>query len=168
MGRRGPRAVPTKLKILRGNPGKRPLDKSEPKPDIAIPDPPKHLGKTAIEEWDRISKQLYDLDLLTKVDRAGLAAYCVTWERWVHAEQRIIGLDEDGKRTKDPSGLVFITKNGYPIQNPYLIIADKAMGQMVKLLSEFGMTPSARSRIQLSSKKQDEDDPFAMYDRQNA
>jgi len=168
MGRRGPSPTPTKLKILRGNPGRRRVNKAEPEPKTEIPVSPKHLQKEAQAEWKRISKQLSDLGLLTKVDRAGLAAYCVAWERWVHAEQRIIGFDEQGNETKEPKGLVFITKNGYPIQNPYLNIADKAMGQMVKLLAEFGMTPSARSRIQLSSKKQDEADPFAMYDSQNA
>jgi hypothetical protein len=36
---------------------------------------------------------------------------------------------------------------GYPIQSPYVSVASKALEQMPKLLTEFGMTPSSRGRI---------------------
>ena len=34
---------------------------------------PKHLQGEARREWNRMSKQLFELDLLTQVDRAALA-----------------------------------------------------------------------------------------------
>ena len=34
---RGRKPVPTALKKLRGNPGKRPLNDAEPKPDVVVP-----------------------------------------------------------------------------------------------------------------------------------
>jgi P27 family predicted phage terminase small subunit len=37
--------------------------------------------------------------------------------------------------------------SGYAIQNPWLSIANKAFDQMMKLMTEFGMTPSSRSRV---------------------
>jgi P27 family predicted phage terminase small subunit len=37
--------------------------------------------------------------------------------------------------------------NDYPMQNPWLPIANKAMRQMHSFLAEFGMTPSARARV---------------------
>jgi P27 family predicted phage terminase small subunit len=37
--------------------------------------------------------------------------------------------------------------SGYPIQNPMLAIANKAQEQCLKILAEFGLTPSSRSRI---------------------
>jgi hypothetical protein len=35
MGKRGPSPKPTSLKVLQGNPGKRKINKSEPKPHMA-------------------------------------------------------------------------------------------------------------------------------------
>jgi phage terminase small subunit len=59
--------------------------------------------------------------------------------------------------------------SGYPIASPYLSIANTAMAQMTRLLVEFGMTPSSRSRVAVSpppaapetrtEPTQDEEDP---------
>ncbi|MEM6560029.1 MAG: phage terminase small subunit P27 family [Planctomycetota bacterium] len=134
---RGRKPKPTAIKELTGNPGKRALNKSEPKPAAKLPACPKHLGDEARKEWRRVTKQLADLNLLTDLDRAVLAAYCQAWGRWVEAETE---LRKHGPVVKSPSG--------YPIQNPYLSIANKAMEQMRKLLPELGLSPSSRSRIQ--------------------
>jgi P27 family predicted phage terminase small subunit len=37
--------------------------------------------------------------------------------------------------------------NGFPMQSPYLAVANKAMEQMRGLLTEFGMSPASRTRI---------------------
>jgi P27 family predicted phage terminase small subunit len=37
--------------------------------------------------------------------------------------------------------------SGYPMLNPHLPIANRAMRQMQTLMAEFGMTPSARARV---------------------
>ena len=39
----GRKTTPTKLKLLKGNPGKRGLNKDEPEPDVRLPNPPSHL-----------------------------------------------------------------------------------------------------------------------------
>ena len=44
-------------------------------------------------------------------------------------------------------GVVIKGTNGFPMQSPYLAIANKAGEQVRLLLSEFGMTPAARSRV---------------------
>ena len=85
---------PTHLKVLEGNPGKRALNKDEPKPQAKIPSCPSHLDKEAKAEWRRISKELLQLNLLTAIDRAALAAYCMAWSRWVYAEEKINQLVE--------------------------------------------------------------------------
>jgi hypothetical protein len=36
---------------------------------------------------------------------------------------------------------------GYPIQSPYLAIANRQADLMVRVASEFGFTPASRSRI---------------------
>jgi hypothetical protein len=48
--------VPLQLRLLRGNPSKRPL-RPEPQPEIAadVPDPPPFLSKYAQDEWWRVA-----------------------------------------------------------------------------------------------------------------
>ncbi len=43
---------PTALKLLQGNPGKRPLPKGEPRPPVGC-EPPANLTKRARGVWDR-------------------------------------------------------------------------------------------------------------------
>ena len=134
--RRGRRPKPTALKRATGNPGKRKLNEHEPKPDAAVPEFPPHLDAEAQEEWARVTPQLMRLRVLTRLDRAALAVYCQAWSRWVDAETKLRQF-----------GAVIKTPRGYPVQNPYLGIANTAMATMLRYLGEFGMTPSSRSRI---------------------
>jgi P27 family predicted phage terminase small subunit len=42
------------------------------------------------------------------------------------------------------------TEGGNIIQNPFLAVANKCLLQMAQLESEFGLTPSSRSRIRMA------------------
>src|SRR5438067_3785806 len=91
---RGRRPKPTRLKMLTGNPGKRPLNHDEPRPEANIPECPPELGPLARQEWDRLVGELAALRLLTNLDRAALAAYCGAYrseERRVGKECRLEG-----------------------------------------------------------------------------
>ena len=149
MARRGPAPKPTRMKALAGNPGKRPLNRREPQPTRGLPRCPAQLSEEAKREWKRISKELATLGLLTRLDRAALSAYCQSWSRWIEAEER---LRQHGVIVKSP--------NGFPVQSPYLAVANKAMAQMSKLLVEFGLSPSSRSRIQSPIDDPDDDEFF--------
>ena len=46
---------PTKLKILEGNPGRRPLNESEPLPQSIAPECPDWLLDEAKKEWNRLA-----------------------------------------------------------------------------------------------------------------
>ena len=135
---RGRKPKPTASKISQGNPGRRPLNTREPCPELGIPERPAHLGPEACAEWDRVTAILESQRIITKADRAALAAFCVAYGRWVEAELKV---REQGMIVRSP-------KQGTPIQNPYLSIANNAMAQAMKMAPEFGMTPSSRSRLQ--------------------
>ena len=137
---RGRKPKPTHVKLLAGNPGHRPLNDREPTAIEGVPDCPSHLDEEARAEWFRTSKVLLDMGLLSTADRAALAAYCVTYGRWVEAELMV---KKFGMIVKSP-------KANFPMKSPYLCIAEGAMEQMRKLLVEFGLTPSSRSRIRVS------------------
>jgi P27 family predicted phage terminase small subunit len=134
---RGRKPKPTILKALAGNPGKRKLNE----PIAAgIPDCPEFLDAVAKEEWRRCVKVLAEMGVLTKADRSALAAYCVAYSRWVEAEGLV---KKFGTIVKSP-------EKGFPMKSPYLTVADQAMENMRRLMVEFGMTPSARSRLRLA------------------
>lgn len=76
--------------------------------------------------------------------KAALAAYCQGYGRWQQAERALAKMAETDSAA---SGMVIKTKSGNAIHNPLVGIANKAMADMVRYAAEFGMTPSARTRI---------------------
>ena len=79
---------------------------------------------------------LVALRLLTSLDRAALAAYCNAYSLWIESLE---GIRKHGAMVKSPSG--------YPIQSPYIAIANRQAEIMMRIASEFGFTPASRSRI---------------------
>jgi P27 family predicted phage terminase small subunit len=133
---RGRRPKPTRLKVLTGNPGKRPLNATEPRPQAIIPDCPPELGDTARREWNRLVGELVSLRMVSNLDRAALAAYCGAYALWAEATEAI---QKYGTMIKSPSG--------YPVQSPYVSVANRQAEIMMRIASEFGFTPASRSRI---------------------
>ena len=128
------------------------LNDREPAPPPEIPACPEFLDTAAREEWDRTSLILANMGLLTLADRSALAAYCVAYSRWVQAEQQVARF---GTIVKSP-------EKGFPMKSPYLTVADQALETMRKLMVEFGLTPSSRSRIRVpeGGRAADEFDAF--------
>ena len=133
---RGRRPKPTRIKVLAGNPGKRPLNPHEPRPEPVLPDCPDVLSPLARVEWERLSAELAKLDLITHLDRGALATYCGAYALWAEAMEQI---QKYGTIVKSPTG--------YPIQSPYLAIANRQAEIMIRIAAEFGFTPASRSRI---------------------
>lgn len=138
----GPVPKPTHLRVLEGNPSRRPLNENEPQPKKIMPPCPKHLTPGARKQWKKLGRSLFDLGLLTEIDGDALALYCEAKARWIDAIQRL---------EKYPD-VVLSPKSKFPVINPVFNIACASFEQMRKLLAEFGMTPSSRSRIGVKSK----------------
>jgi len=103
----------------------------------------------AAKEWARITVELVRYGLISKVDRAALTGYVMHWAKHVEAEAMIAKASEGGK-----SGLFVTTPNGYPVQSPWVALSNSAMDRCLRFLVEFGMTPSARTRVAPSSQMQ--------------
>jgi P27 family predicted phage terminase small subunit len=142
---KGRKPTPTHLRLLQGNPGKRPIP-NEPQPLIpaALPDPPEFLDAYAAEEWRRLAPEVYRLRLMTMVDNAAFAAYCTSYSRWRNAEEALRQIAD-----KDPvmRGLIIKGSKGTAIENPLAYIARRAAQEMLRFAVEFGFTPAARARI---------------------
>ena len=150
MGKRGPAPKPTALKRLEGNPGKRPLPQNEPTP-TGIPVCPSWLSREAKAAWRLYVPELEALGIVGAVDSAALAALCTCYATFKRADEAI-----------QEHGLTFETPNGYIQQRPEVSIRSKALEQMRQYLSEFGMSPSSRSRI-VAPPKEEPEDPMAEF-----
>jgi P27 family predicted phage terminase small subunit len=104
---------------------------------------PPELGPLARQEWDRVTGELNTMGILSSLDRGPLAAYCVAYALWIEATEAV---QKYGAMVKSP--------NGYPLQSPYLSVANKQADTMVQIASEFGFTPASRSRIFSFTQKQ--------------
>src|SRR5579884_2300809 len=144
----GRRPIPTRLKVLRGNPGRRPLNPNEPKPRelTKAPPPPDYLGETAAAEWKRRAREFVKLGMLTSADLGLLAAYCEAFGRFADAT----------KQFKQMGSPYFITTDkGFQVKHPLVGIIDAAERTMRAYAAEFGMTPATRPKISLPIRERD-------------
>lgn len=116
---------PTHLKLLAGNPGRRPINHNEPQPSadgLACPD---WLAPEAKDEWARIVPQMKALGVFTEADQSTVMAYCHLYGRFQRE----------------------VTNGEQP--------AVTTLTHMRQFASELGLTPSSRSKISVSKPKHD-------------
>jgi P27 family predicted phage terminase small subunit len=156
----GKRPLPTAVKKLRGNPGKRALNDAEPAAAAGTPAMPKGLSPIARQEWDDIVPLLLRLNVLTELDGKALGAYCQAHAMVVAAEQDIA---RHGTILEEP---IVDRATGEQIgvrrkMNPAFRVWDAAMGRLKSFLIEFGLSPSSRSKLRIE--KPTEPDPLELY-----
>jgi len=132
----GPAPKPTALRLLQGNPGKRPINRAEPQPRADAGYAPRHLGRLAKAEWRRVVPELQRLGLLSIIDRAALEGYCSEYVLYRQCEDIL-----------QREGVIFMTETGYMQQRPEVAIRAKALASMRQFMAQFGMTPASRSRV---------------------
>ena len=142
--------VPTALRKLRGNPGKRRLNHEEPVLPRLVSVPPPELTGEALEEWQRLAPMLAQSGVLTEADVRQLSLYCVEVQTWKEAHRRCL---EFGLVVKTP-GKVVVAADGtrtetgaYMVQSPYLPIRNRAVDLMVRLAGTLGLEPACRTRL---------------------
>lgn len=158
-GTRGPLPKPSALKLLEGNPGKRPLDLSAGvNPRVEVPSAPSHLGKDAKKEWKRITPLLEELGLISGLDRAALALYCQAQGRLSELET---AFNAQVARLVQNSGLDYsaavyeashaVTPSGYAQQSVIVQLIKSHREQVNRYLMHFGLSPASRGRVQASN-----------------
>lgn len=121
---------------------------SEPQFSREVPECPEHLDEAAREEWYRVVGDLHSSGVLTRVDRAVLAAYCSCYALWADAEAKI-----------QKSGVLLKDKDAEKVYvNPYVHVRNNALRQMHAFASELGMSPASRSRLHVQPNA--ENDPL--------
>jgi len=128
---------PTAIKRLEGNPGKRALPTNEPQPTRAARCPA-DLSPEVRREWRKLAPILNRMGVLFEPDALALANLCrdIVEERNVSATCAKVGL--------------IIQQKGFFSVNPLFHIQSEVRKRISNALREFGMTPSARSRLQVA------------------
>jgi len=135
----GRKPKPTALKELAGNPGKRPLNKREPQTQIVRPPVPRgRLNAAGQRLWRYLVSKLADLGVLTETYTAALEMLCLHYGLAVEA----------GKMLRD-EGLVVCGVKGGLVKHPAAQILKDSSTAFRMYAEQFGLTPGARSRIQV-------------------
>ena len=155
---RGRKPKPTQQKILEGNPGRRPLNDAEPQMPEPIADVfdavPVELAsdRVAANEWTRLAPMLRKARQVTLAERGALIALCQQWSRYLEAHENA-----------SIAGMVVAAPSGFPMVNPFIPIANKALGNCRQLWAELGLTPTSRTRVTAAGGA-DVTDEFAEFD----
>ena len=140
---------PTYLKVLEGNPGKRPINAAEPVPPGDLVEPPSHLAPEVRRLWIDTLRDVPE-GLLRRLDGPAYESWCIETMRYREADREVRKL-----------GLLIKGPDGRPMRNPYLAIARDAWKAAARQAAELGFTPSSRSRVKVENKKPDKASPFA-------
>lgn len=126
----------TNIKLIKGTYRKGRENPKEPKPKSDAVRMPSGLSEGAQKCWKQVAKHLKDAGILTNIDQHALIMYCEANAKWREA---MANLDKTGPITKTP--------NGHIQPSPFISISNKYFEQCRAMLTEFGMTPSSRSKV---------------------
>jgi len=131
------RRKPTTLKLLHGSHegGLQNKVRARLRPAKVAPPCPAFLDEAARKEWRRLEPELVRLGLLTELDQAQFASYCMAVSRWKRAEKALV------------VALTRMTPSGRRVAKVQLAIAKSEREMVHKLAQEFGLSPAARSRL---------------------
>jgi P27 family predicted phage terminase small subunit len=159
MARTGRPAVPTQLKILRGNPGKRKIKTGEPTPPESGVEMPEYLGPVARARWAVMLPLLQGVRVMTRADVEALARYCDTYEWWLATRAKLRADGDTYPILNDAGDIKYIA------QRPEVAIAHKLAAQLHALEADFGLTPSSRTKLatQVEVKKDELEEFFTAH-----
>ncbi|BGI51985.1 MAG: phage terminase small subunit P27 family [Candidatus Hamiltonella defensa (Ceratovacuna japonica)] len=139
----GRRPTPTALKLVTGNPGRRPLNSAEPTPPYSA-QPPTHLSNTAKDTWERLTQLLNSMSVLTLADAFALERLCDIYDEILRYRAMI---QRKGETFEVHS------QNGVLIKaNPAVSMLSDADKRFKSYLVEFGLTPAARTKVRTHDK----------------
>lgn len=142
---RGRPMIPTSIKIIQGNPGRRPLNANEPSQVVLarVPSAPALLNDTGAAKWRDKGRQLIRARLLTELSLDALFRYCLQWQDLVKAREHL-----------ETEPMVQRSNKGGTYINSWKILESMCMKALVQIEVEFGMTPAARARVKTIDPKQ--------------
>lgn len=146
----GRKPLPAAIKAINGrSPGRDSggrLIQPEPQAKPGPPPAPDELQGKAREAWASFIADMDGMGVITHADRVALITLCQAWAEMQDAQKHI-----------EDEGVVIQFPNGVPGANPYCKIREQAKLTVMKLLTEFGLTPSSRSRVKIAPPEEEDE-----------
>ncbi len=137
---KGRKKKPTELKKLEGTyQSCRELDNQfSPEKTEEIPTPMNLLNERALKEWGVVTSELESKNMLYGVDLSLLAAYCNEMATYWECQEVIRN-----------EGYFDVSPNGLKVKKQEISTGRDALDRAIKLATQFGFTPSARTKISM-------------------
>jgi P27 family predicted phage terminase small subunit len=149
MGRRGPAPKPASLRLLNGA-RERDVSTTEPVARSGEIVPPVDMSDDVREIFDYTVAELEFMKIASPADRDALVAYCEAVDKHRKASALLAR-----------SPVLVKGMHGNLVRNPAIQIQRDAAHLIRQLAQEFGLTPSARARIDRDRDDDDGANPFA-------
>ena len=151
MGRRGVPPTPKAILQARGS-WRGAVAADDVNMPIGAPECPAHLGDIARLKWFELVPQLLAMKILTTIDSGALSRLCETWGR----RAKHLEYFKDHAET-------YVNEKGDEKMHPFwrqIAIEDAVIKG---LEAQFGLTPSARSGLKITSVKEKTDDAKSRF-----
>jgi len=147
MGKRGPKPTPTAVRKARGT--DRPDERAthEPTPRAGLPSCPDGLDRRGQAVWDWLIPELESMGILAGCDRNMLERYCEMMSQW---HECIAVVRERGSCYEVLKGDGSVQ---YASARPEASQALKLDTALQRIEAQFGLSPSARTRIEVPQDK---------------
>lgn len=145
---------PTALKLLQGNPGRRALPQNEPVPPAGAIELPRPLQGNALAVWQRLVPILQEMRVLSRADVEKLAMACEAEGDYLDLRARI-------KKVGRIYRTITVTGSTVYRPRPEVAMCSEAFRRADRILSEFGLSPSTRSKVQAIVEQ--DADPFDAF-----
>ena len=140
---KGRKKLPTAMKEMQGTLEKSRVLENEMQVDLVtqLPEAPELLSTIGVEEWYKVTSQLFNLKMLHHIDLRLIESYCNEMALYIECESE---LRKNGRVD------IFKNTNGDIIRSqakPNVKMKNDALNNALKLAAQFGLTPVARANI---------------------
>jgi P27 family predicted phage terminase small subunit len=140
---KGRKKLPTAMKEMQGTLEKSRVLENEMQVDLVsqLPEAPELLSTIGVEEWYKVTSQLFNLKMLHHIDLRLIESYCNEMALYIECESE---LRKNGRVD------IFKNTNGDIIRSqakPFVKMKNDALNNALKLAAQFGLTPVARANI---------------------
>ena len=155
----GRRPVPTAVKLARGTDRdhhNQRSNKAEPDSPAGRPRCPSHLDSIAKAEWRHICKIMEGMGTLSPAYQRSLELYVTAYSNYRRALEQV---------EKHGQAIVGVDKNGQTVvgRNPFSAEAHRWRDACMRLLTEFGLTPSSKTRVMDERKETGQTSDWAKF-----
>lgn len=159
---RGRKRKPDHLKVVSGTDQRCRMNDAAPVADMTLPEPPEHLSMRGAELFRQLVRIVAGMGIASASD---VHALTILAQRLEEIEVCTVVIEDSGRffvssvEYDDDGRIVSQQIKGHPA----VAQRSEAMRHAQSLLSEFGLSPAARSKVSVA--KRESENPFASLDQ---